>query len=200
MDTFSAHLDSPAFRRALQLASEAHSGQLRMSGEASITHPYAVAEMLAHHGADSTTLSAAILHDVVEDTPVCVGEIRHDFGWRVAELVMLMSKPSDDAQPPIMQILTDKRTPRYSALLLHTLYLKFFDRLHNLKTISALPPERQVRMADETIDVLYPAALDVDPRIARVLHELSFKVLSGICCVDGVRRTSANFVLHPING
>jgi len=191
-------LESKTFRRAFHLASEAHRGQVRVSGAPALSHPFAVAAMLARRGADSDTLSAAILHDVVEDTPVCVGEIRHDFGWRVAEVVMLMSKPGGGAEAPVMQILEDERPDKYSTLLLQAIYVKLYDRIHNLDTVGSLSIERQRRMADETIRVLYPAALGVDPALAHVLHNLSSKVLSGICAAENVR-TPARFLLEADN-
>ena len=73
--------------RAFEVANEAHSGQIRKSGEPYITHPVAVAEILAELGMDQATITAALLHDTVEDTPYSLEALRHDFGDEVAQLV-----------------------------------------------------------------------------------------------------------------
>ncbi|MGY1750416.1 MULTISPECIES: RelA/SpoT family protein [unclassified Modestobacter] len=145
-------------QRAYDVAEEAHAPQKRKSGDPYITHPLAVATVLAGLGMDTTTLVAALLHDTVEDTGVTLDTIRADFGPEVAHLVDGVTKIDrvklgDAAQAETIRkmIVAMSRDPR-------VLVIKLADRLHNMRTLRFLPPEKQEKKARETLEILAPLA------------------------------------------
>ncbi|NND85597.1 MAG: HD domain-containing protein, partial [Acidimicrobiia bacterium] len=154
------HDDSGAIRRAFEVARDAHGSQTRKTGEPYITHPIAVAEVLAGYGMDVDTISAALLHDVVEDTPVTLEEIRKEFGDEVAHLIDGVTKldrvrfDSKEEQ----QAATIRKMVVAMARDVRVLLIKLADRLHNMRTLGALGPEKQQRIAAETLEVYAPLA------------------------------------------
>ncbi|WP_222263634.1 RelA/SpoT family protein [Modestobacter marinus] len=150
--------DLALLQRAYDVAEEAHAAQKRKSGDPYITHPLAVATVLAGLGMDTTTLVAALLHDTVEDTGVTLDAIRADFGPEVAHLVDGVTKIDkvklgDAAQAETIRkmIVAMSRDPR-------VLVIKLADRLHNMRTLRFLPPEKQEKKARETLEILAPLA------------------------------------------
>ncbi len=150
--------DLALLQRAYDVAEAAHSGQKRKSGDPYITHPLAVATILAGLGMDTTTLVAALLHDTVEDTGVTLDSITADFGTEVAHLVDGVTKIDkvklgDAAQAETIRkmIVAMSRDPR-------VLVIKLADRLHNMRTLRFLPPEKQETKARETLEILAPLA------------------------------------------
>jgi len=146
--------------RAFHYARAMHEGQLRRSGEAYITHPVAVATELASLGLGTATLLAALLHDVVEDTPATLEDIREGFGDEVARLVdgvtkldriQVESKQEQQAETLRKMVVAMARDIR-------VLVVKLADRLHNMETIGAMPREKQKRIAQETLDIYAPLA------------------------------------------
>lgn len=144
--------------RAYQAAEEAHRGQLRRSGEPYITHPVAVAEILTELGMDIPTICAALLHDVVEDTPVVLAAVRADFGELVAAVVDGVTKldrvsygDAAEAETIRKMVVAMARDPR-------VLVVKLADRLHNMRTLRYLPPEKQERIARQTLEIYAPLA------------------------------------------
>src|SRR6185437_1518395 len=152
--------DIEAIEQAYQVARQAHSGQYRHSGEAYITHPLAVAKILAEWHLDAQALMAALLHDVVEDTPTTKGEIAKTFGKPVAELVDGVSK-IDRIEFATLQ---HAQAENFRKMLLamardvRVILIKLADRLHNMRTLDAVPPEKQERIARETLDIYAPIA------------------------------------------
>ncbi len=153
-----AKADVRLLERGYAVAERAHRGQLRKSGDAYITHPLAVAMILAELGMDTTTLVAALLHDTVEDTGLGLESIRNDFGGDVAHLVDGVTKLDrvkfgDAAESETIRkmIVAMSRDPR-------VLVIKLADRLHNMRTLRFLPPDKQERKARETLEVLAPLA------------------------------------------
>jgi GTP pyrophosphokinase len=146
--------------RAYQIASDAHDGQVRRSGDPYIQHPLAVATILAELGLDDVTLSAALLHDSVEDTGTTLDDVSRDFGPEVAAIVDGVTKldrvrfESKEAQ----QAATMRKMLVAMAKDIRVLLIKLADRLHNMRTIAALPETKQRRIAQETIDVYAPLA------------------------------------------
>ncbi|WP_222193638.1 RelA/SpoT family protein [Modestobacter italicus] len=145
-------------QRAYDVAEAAHSAQKRKSGDPYITHPLAVATVLAGLGMDTTTLVAALLHDTVEDTGTTLESITADFGPEVAHLVDGVTKIDkvkfgDGAQAETIRkmIVAMSRDPR-------VLVIKLADRLHNMRTLRFLPPEKQEKKARETLEILAPLA------------------------------------------
>jgi guanosine-3',5'-bis(diphosphate) 3'-pyrophosphohydrolase len=146
--------------RAYEAAARAHQGQLRNSGEAYISHPLAVATILAGLGLDDVTISAALLHDAVEDTGFGLTEIAGEFGPEVAAIVdgvtkldrvRFDSRQAQQAATVRKMLLAMAKDPR-------VLLIKLADRLHNMQTIAAMPDWKQKRSAQETLDIYAPLA------------------------------------------
>ncbi|MBV8302789.1 MAG: bifunctional (p)ppGpp synthetase/guanosine-3',5'-bis(diphosphate) 3'-pyrophosphohydrolase, partial [Acidimicrobiia bacterium] len=152
--------DTSLITRAYQVARAAHEGQVRRSGDPYIQHPLAVAKVLADLGLDDVTLSAALLHDSVEDTGVTLEEVAGEFGDDVAAIVDGVTKldrvsfDSKEAQ----QAATMRKMLVAMAKDIRVLLIKLADRLHNMRTIAALRPDKQQRIARETLDVYAPLA------------------------------------------
>ncbi|HET9691075.1 MAG TPA: bifunctional (p)ppGpp synthetase/guanosine-3',5'-bis(diphosphate) 3'-pyrophosphohydrolase [Acidimicrobiales bacterium] len=152
--------DTDLLVRAFEAADAAHDGQLRMSGEAYITHPLAVATILAGLGLDDVTVAAALLHDAVEDTGLTVDDLERDFGSPVAAIVdgvtkldrvRFDSKQAQQAATMRKMLVAMAKDPR-------VLLIKLADRLHNMRTIAAMPEWKQKRTAQETLDIYAPLA------------------------------------------
>lgn len=165
---------------AYQVADDAHHGQLRVSGEPYIVHPMAVAEILADLHLDHQSIEAAILHDVIEDTPLDKFFITDNFGEKVAELVDGVSK--------LTQIKFESReeaqAENFRKMMLamakdiRVILIKMADRLHNMRTIEALPLSRKKRIARETLEIYAPIAHRLGMHTFRVeFEDLSFKAL-----------------------
>jgi len=152
--------DTALVSRAYEVARAAHDGQVRRSGDPYIQHPLAVAKILADLGLDDVTLSAALLHDSVEDTGVNLEEVAGEFGDDVAAIVDGVTKldrvsfDSKEAQ----QAATMRKMLVAMAKDIRVLLIKLADRLHNMRTIAALRPDKQTRIAQETLDVYAPLA------------------------------------------
>ena len=146
--------------RAYLRSADAHRGQLRSSGEPYVHHPLAVAGIVAELGLDDVTVAAALLHDTVEDTGLTLDEVRRSFGADVAEIVDGVTKleriqfETREAQ----QAATMRKMLVAMAKDLRVLIIKLADRLHNMRTIAALPPHKQDRIARETLDIYAPLA------------------------------------------
>jgi GTP pyrophosphokinase len=151
--------DLVLLQRAYDVAEAAHANQKRKSGDPYITHPLAVATILAGLGMDTTTLVAALLHDTVEDTGATLESITTDFGPEVAHLVDGVTKidkvkfgdAGAQAETIRKMIVAMARDPR-------VLVIKLADRLHNMRTLRFLPPEKQEKKARETLEILAPLA------------------------------------------
>ena len=145
---------------AYAMARHAHEGQTRISGEAYITHPLAVATILAKWHLDPQALIAALLHDVVEDTPTTKTDIAKKFGKAVAELVDGVSK-LDKLQ---FATLEEAQAENFRKMLLamardvRVILIKLADRLHNMRTLDAVPQAKQERVAKETLEIYSPIA------------------------------------------
>src|SRR5436190_6318194 len=152
--------DVEQIEAAYEVARAAHSGQYRQSGEPYITHPLAVAKILAEWHLDPQALMAAILHDVVEDTPTTKAEISKRFGKAVAELVDGVSK-IDRIEFATLQ---HAQAENFRKMLLamardvRVILIKLADRLHNMRTLDPVHAEKQERIAKETLDIYAPIA------------------------------------------
>ncbi|MCS7061265.1 MAG: bifunctional (p)ppGpp synthetase/guanosine-3',5'-bis(diphosphate) 3'-pyrophosphohydrolase [Anaerolineae bacterium] len=175
--------------RAYRVAEAAHASQKRSTGEPYITHPLAVAGILACHKLDAPTIAAALLHDIVEDTPVSLDDIREQFGDEIANMVDAVTKLSQregikkefEAQPAAagvnsanrpaaeiasetMQYRTNREAESIRKMMLgmvndvRAVLIKLADRLHNMRTLDALSPERQRKIARETLEIYAPLA------------------------------------------
>jgi GTP pyrophosphokinase len=149
-----------AILEAYRLAERMHRGQFRKSGEPFIVHPIAVTAVLADYGLDVETLVAALLHDTVEDTDLTLDEVRQRFGEQVALMIDGVTKldrikfgSQEEAQAATIRKMVVAMAQDVRVLL-----IKLADRLHNLRTIAALRPEKQQRIAKETLEVYAPLA------------------------------------------
>jgi GTP pyrophosphokinase len=170
--------DLALLQRAYDVAEARHAGQKRKSGDPYITHPLAVATILAELGMDTTTLVAALLHDTVEDTDYALDRLRADFGEEVAHLVDGVTKldkvelgNAAEAETIRKMVVAMARDPR-------VLVIKLSDRLHNMRTMRFLSPEKQEKKARETLEVLAPLAHRLGMATVKwELEDLSFGIL-----------------------
>lgn len=169
--------------RAIEIAREAHKGQYRKTGEDYIVHPMAVMKILEEWGMDEDTIIAGVLHDTVEDTSLKLDDIRKEFGESVAFLVDGVTKLSTarDGMRDIDTYLPETRDNFLRLMIalgddIRVLIIKLADRLHNLRTLSALPPEKQKKIAKETLEVFAPLADRLNMGRVRVeMADLAFK-------------------------
>lgn len=167
-------------RRAYYYAEQAHEGQMRRSGERYITHPLAVAEILADMRLDHQSLMAALLHDVIEDTGIPKAALSEQFGEAVAELVDGVSKLTQiefrsraEAQAENFQKMT-----LAMARDIRVIIVKLADRLHNMRTLGPMPYEKRKRIAAETLDIYAPIANRLGMhRVSTELEDLGFSAL-----------------------
>jgi len=152
--------DIKNIQRAYEFSCKAHQGQTRFNGEPYINHPIAVAEILAELQLDASTISAAMLHDVIEDTPVTYEDIKREFSEHIADLVQGVSKVSEigSAYRSEEEIENLRRMLLATAKDLHVIVIKLADRLHNMRTLHHLPRYKQTRIANNTLTIYTPLA------------------------------------------
>ena len=167
-------------RRAFQFGSHAHEGQRRASGEPYILHPLKVAQILAEMRLDHETIIAALLHDVIEDTPTAKPQIATSFGDPVAELVDGVSKLTHLSFESVVEAQAENFRKMLIAMArdIRVMLIKLADRLHNMRTLDALKPGKQRRISRETIDIYAPIANRLGLRSIRIeLEDLGFRAL-----------------------
>ena len=147
-------------RRAWAVGAAAHAGQTRKSGEPYITHPVAVAQVLAEQGLDVETLVAAILHDTIEDTPLSRQDLATQFGETVAELVDGVTKLDKLRFADRQEAAAESFRKMLLAMSrdLRVILIKLADRLHNMRTLGAQSAEARRRIAVETLEIFAPIA------------------------------------------
>jgi guanosine-3',5'-bis(diphosphate) 3'-pyrophosphohydrolase len=163
LERAAAYLDDgqrALLRKAWRLGAEAHAGQTRKSGEPYITHPVAVAKVLAEQGLDVETLIAAILHDTLEDTELSHEQLAGEFGETVAELVDGVTKLDKLQFRDRQEAAAESFRKMLLAMSrdLRVILIKLADRLHNMRTLGAQSPESRKRIARETIEIYAPIA------------------------------------------
>jgi GTP pyrophosphokinase len=164
--------------QAFRFASLAHQGQFRQSGDQYITHPIAVAEILADLGMDVPTIMAALLHDTIEDTDVSYDDVRALFGENIAELVNGVTKFSKVEYGDSANAETIRKMIVAMSKDIRVLIIKLADRLHNARTWKFVPLEKSERKARETLDIYAPLAHRLGlNQVKRELEDLSFFAL-----------------------
>ena len=170
--------DLSVVEKAFEQAKNAHEGQLRKSGDPYITHPVAVAEILAELGLDPNTLAAALLHDTVEDTSYSSDQLRSQFGEEISNLVDGVTKLDRLTYGPTAEAETVRKMVVAMAKDIRVLVIKLADRLHNARTWQYVEPESAARKARETLDIYAPLAHRLGMNAVKwELEDLSFKFL-----------------------
>src|SRR5918996_1636581 len=175
------NLNAALVRRAYETAPAAHEGQLRSSGEPYVTHPVAVTYYLATLQMDAETLAAALLHDVPEDTDFTIADIEKSFGREVAKLVDGVTKLSKFGSARSMEEQQAENIRKMFMAMaedVRVVIIKLADRLHNMRTLGFLSPEKQARIARQTMEIYAPLAHRLGMwQIKWELEDLSFKYI-----------------------
>jgi GTP pyrophosphokinase len=177
IQTYNPKADLDMVRLAFEVADKAHAGQTRTSGEPYITHPLAAAEILADMKMPISIVIAGLLHDVPEDTAVTLAEIRKDFGDDVAGIVGGITKLGKLKYRGIDRYVENLRKMFVAmASDVRVVLVKFADRIHNLETLGALPPDKRKRVALESLEIYAPIAnrLGMNEMRSRI-EDLAFK-------------------------
>ncbi|MGA8206295.1 MAG: bifunctional (p)ppGpp synthetase/guanosine-3',5'-bis(diphosphate) 3'-pyrophosphohydrolase [Woeseiaceae bacterium] len=183
IDTLEAYLPEEQIEtimRAYEMGAAAHRGQKRKSGEPYISHPVAVAQELADMRLDAQAICAAILHDVVEDTSVSLADIERDFGQEVAALVDGVSKLDQIQFRSRAEAQAESFRKMMLAMIedIRVILVKLADRMHNMQTLDAMPPDARARIARETLDIYAPIANRLGINRMKVeLEDLGFRYL-----------------------
>src|SRR5580700_8494485 len=172
------HEDISLIRKAWEFCVSHHEGQTRASGEPYVLHPLEVAQVLAEMKLDSTAIAAGLLHDAVEDTPVTTEDISEQFGEQVAHIVEGVTKidkiqfanredrQAENVRKMLLAMVSDVRV----------VLIKMADRLHNMRTLQHLPPDRQESIARETLDIYAPLAHRLGMgKVRGELEDLAFR-------------------------
>ncbi|CAL9413925.1 RelA/SpoT family protein [Streptomyces sp. enrichment culture] len=170
--------DLEPLRRAYLLAESSHRGQMRKSGEPYITHPLAVTLILAELGAETTTLTASLLHDTVEDTDVTLDQVGKEFGEEVRYLVDGVTKLEKVDYGAAAEPETFRKMLVATGNDVRVMSIKLADRLHNMRTLGVMRPAKQERIAKVTRDVLIPLAERLGVQALKTeLEDLVFAIL-----------------------
>lgn len=170
--------DLEPLRRAWVLAESSHRGQMRKSGEPYITHPLAVTLILAELGAETTTLTASLLHDTVEDTDVTLDQVGEEFGAEVRYIVDGVTKLEKVDYGAAAEPETFRKMLKATGSDVRVMSIKLADRLHNMRTLGVMRPEKQARIAKVTRDVLIPLAERLGVQALKTeLEDLVFAIL-----------------------
>ncbi|MDQ0937784.1 RelA/SpoT family protein [Streptomyces turgidiscabies] len=170
--------DLEPLRRAYVLAESSHRGQMRKSGEPYITHPLAVTLILAELGAETTTLTASLLHDTVEDTDVTLDQVGEQFGAEVRYIVDGVTKLEKVDYGTAAEPETFRKMLVATGNDVRVMSIKLADRLHNMRTLGVMRPEKQERIAKVTRDVLIPLAERLGVQALKTeLEDLVFAIL-----------------------
>lgn len=188
--------DLEPLRRAYVLAESSHRGQMRKSGEPYITHPLAVTLILAELGAETTTLTASLLHDTVEDTEVTLDQVGEQFGAEVRYLVDGVTKLEKVDYGAAAEPETFRKMLVATGNDVRVMSIKLADRLHNMRTLGVMRPEKQARIAKVTRDVLIPLAerlgvqalkTELEDLVFAILHPEEYEHTRGLVAENAAR-------------
>lgn len=165
---------------ALDFSKEMHAGQKRMSGEPYYTHTLEAANILLDYSLDSSSICAALLHDIIEDTQFTEDEMRLKFGDEITNLIIGVTKLSKIKFKSKEEEQAENFRKLFFSIAedIRVIFIKLADRLHNMRTLKALPIEKQIRIANETLDIYAPIASRIGLyKIKSELEDLCFKYL-----------------------
>ncbi len=181
VESYNANIDIPLVRKAYEFSDRFHAGQFRESGDPFVEHCLNVAFILAEQHMDSATIAAGLLHDAIEDAGATVDQIKVEFGEEIAQLVDGLTKMSELK----FKSLAEQQVEYFRKMLLsmakdiRVIVIKLADRLHNMRTLGALPEEKQKRIALETKEIYAPLAHRFGMSKVRLeLEDLAFKYLN----------------------
>lgn len=191
LDTYLKPSEVKAIYHAYLFSAEAHDGQERLTGEPYIYHPLAVARIMADMHLDDQSIMAAILHDVIEDTPTAKEQIHEQFGPEVAELVDGVSKLTDLTFSSKKEAQAENFRKMMLAMVrdIRIILIKLADRLHNLRTIGVMRQDKQRRIAQESMDIYVPIAqrlgmhkirLEMEVLCFKAMHPYRYSVLEKV--------------------
>ncbi len=193
IQNYNPDADVDLLRRAYIFSAKVHQGQTRLSGESYLNHPIEVAAILANLKLDAATVAAGLLHDTIEDTTATPDELKAMFGEEVARLVEGMTKISRME----LQSREQREAENFRKMIvamakdIRVILIKLADRLHNMRTLSHLSPEKQKRIAQETLDIYAPLANRMGiSRIKTELEDLSFMYLNPEAYQDLVQKVN----------
>jgi GTP diphosphokinase / guanosine-3',5'-bis(diphosphate) 3'-diphosphatase len=183
VETYRPNADLELIRKAYEYSLKNHNGQNRASGEPYLAHPLEVASLLAEIKMDAVSIAAGLLHDSVEDTSVTIVDIRKEFGEQVAHIVEGVTKINkiDFASTEERQAENVRKMVLAMVDDIRVVLIKLADRLHNMRTLEHLPPDRQAKIAKETLDIYGPIAHRLGMgKIRGELEDLGFRYLDPI--------------------
>jgi GTP pyrophosphokinase/guanosine-3',5'-bis(diphosphate) 3'-pyrophosphohydrolase len=203
---YNPRTNAALIRQAYAYSAEMHAGQTRKSGEAYFTHPVAVAAILTEQRLDDATIVTALLHDTIEDTKSTYSEVARRFGGEIAELVDGVTKLTNLQLSSAQTQQAENFRKLFMAMSkdLRVILVKLADRLHNMRTIRSMAPEKQAQKARETMEIFAPLAGRMGMQWMREeLEDLSFKVLNPEARNSIIRRfltlqREAGDVVHKI--
>jgi guanosine-3',5'-bis(diphosphate) 3'-pyrophosphohydrolase len=205
---YNPRCNADLIRKAYAYGAAMHEGQIRKSGEPYFTHPVAVAAILTEQSLDDATIITALLHDTIEDTRSTYSEVEAKFGTEVAELVDGVTKLTNLQLSSTESQQAENFRKLFMAMSkdLRVILVKLADRLHNMRTIRSMRPEKQVQKARETMEIFAPLAGRMGMQWMREeLEDLSFKVLNPEARNSILRRyltlqKESGDVVHKITG
>ncbi|MGA2362028.1 MAG: bifunctional (p)ppGpp synthetase/guanosine-3',5'-bis(diphosphate) 3'-pyrophosphohydrolase [Candidatus Aminicenantales bacterium] len=191
VSSYISEKEALALQKAYVFAARAHKGQVRRSGEPYLSHPLEVTNILADMRLDKTTLVAALLHDVLEDTDITAAEIKENFGQEAADLVEGVTKISrvQETSAEARRAETIRKIILAMTDDIRVIFIKLADRIHNLQTLQFLGGEKQAQVARETLEIYAPIANRLGMgRIRAELEDLSFRYVDpeGFAKVDAL--------------
>src|SRR3989344_1783244 len=191
---YNPHANLELIEKALKFAEKAHEGQKRISGEPYFTHCVSVAKILVDLKADSTTIAAALLHDVLEDTKVKESIVKKEFGEEVLSLVQGVTKIKNlQLDKELIAAENVRKILIAMAKDIRVILIKLADRLHNLRTLDALPKDRQVKIARESIEVYAPIAQKLGMNLIKSeMEDLALKYLEPDAYKDFEQRLASS--------
>ena len=191
VESYNANIDIPLVRKAYEFSARAHKGQFRESGDPFVEHCLNVAFILAELHMDSATIAAGLLHDSMEDAGATIEDIKSEFGEEIAQLVDGLTKMSELK----FKSFAEQQVEYFRKMLLsmakdiRVIIIKLADRLHNMRTLEHLPPEKQKRIALETKEIYAPLAHRFGmAKVKLELEDLAFKYLESDLYVEIQRK------------